>query len=766
MKRFILGFILAISIPVMAAVLWPSGAYLETFQNGFIFGSGKILSVLNDVITFDSKRLDDRPKDVFFQEDFEGASVSFTCGTNLTAADETVDEIDGTSKSFTQGATPPTVGVKCEGPTITLAAKEQTKNLIEVCFNAKWNGNNNDMAFQVYGNTSTSVLVEIPIPASTTAKKHCGYFSTDGEASIDYDISVLAQSANSELIIDDIEFASDPLSPTNIFASSEWTDYSPDITGIGSDTLLHSKWKRVGDTVFISLKVQTGTVAASDFTIPLPNGYTIKGTDTTEVLRFGHIERESVASDETLSVIGVGGDNFLQAGRRLDPSANNSFTEGLDGNVLFGSSSKFSVEAIVPVNELSNTSQGVVVKNRTDSASVENVFSAEVDGSGNVTKENVDWIDGNCTTTSPYTCTLKAGLFSEAPNCVLKPTTTGRCATQNTASTSSQFDARITICSSGSLSNSGFEVVCQRQGTDYIKETDKVYTTAVDSLTGSYLRATGNAGTSITANTTNIDFANEVEDTSGSWNGTVFTAPKYGFYEVHGVVDITSNSSFYIYAYINGVQSIPLGTGPASAEKKFDGVVKLNEGDTLSFRSDQGVTLNNSTIHSITIKGNYGDRSLFVGTFGQPTCYVKDVKATTVAAGSSTTTTWNNRDLNTTEGDCSFLSLASNDFTLEAGSYNIECHAPIYKSNIHKLKLRQDPTGTPSDLIIGLSAYNSTTTDVQTNSILNGRININASETFDLQQYTASGQAGNGLGVPTNDGTNEVYTQCKITKVR
>src|SRR6056297_3398669 len=158
MKRFILGFILAITIPVTAGVLWPSDDFLEVLNKGFKFQGGKILSVLNDVITFDGKRLDDRPKQIFFQEDFEGASVSFTCGANLTKSDETSAPITGgTSIDIDQGGTAASSGIQCAGPTITLEDKQQGK-FVGACFYSMWDGNDNEMKVEVYDNTNTNVL--------------------------------------------------------------------------------------------------------------------------------------------------------------------------------------------------------------------------------------------------------------------------------------------------------------------------------------------------------------------------------------------------------------------------------------------------------------------------------------------------------------------------------------------------------------------------------------------------------------------------------
>ena len=103
------------------------------------------------------------------------------------------------------------------------------------------------------------------------------------------------------------------------------------------------------------------------------------------------------------------------------------------------------------------------------------VYSAKISSAGTVTEENTDWISGNCTGNSPYTCTFNTGVFSVAPNCV---------ATQNTANNSG-FNGNIGISSlsaaslivriveNNNNSNISFILTCQKQGADY--KTSKAY---------------------------------------------------------------------------------------------------------------------------------------------------------------------------------------------------------------------------------------------------------------------------------------------------
>jgi hypothetical protein len=114
---------------------------------------------------------------------------------------------------------------------------------------------------------------------------------------------------------------------------------------------------------------------------------------------------------------------------------------------------------------------------------------------------------------------------------------------------------------------------------------------------------TGNGGTTIDADTTNIDFANKVEDSHGSWDGTTFMANSNRRFNVKGGTFWNAAGVHYIKAYKNGTLNKLIGsshTGVATCQ--FDGSVYLERGNTLSIRDGSGGTLSDSDeIHWISI---------------------------------------------------------------------------------------------------------------------------------------------------------------------
>ena len=122
------------------------------------------------------------------------------------------------------------------------------------------------------------------------------------------------------------------------------------------------------------------------------------------------------------------------------------------------------------------------------------------------------------------------------------------------------------------------------------------------------VQAAGNAGQVMTANVTDIPFI-EISDNINGWDGDSFTADKDGLYLITGGTFTTVASTASIRAYINGIAAEYIGLSQASSRAKgFSGTIKLSDGDVLSLRFDNSVTLtNDSSIHLISITEKQSD---------------------------------------------------------------------------------------------------------------------------------------------------------------
>lgn len=142
--------------------------------------------------------------------------------------------------------------------------------------------------------------------------------------------------------------------------------------------------------------------------------------------------------------------------------------------------------------------------------------------------------------------------------------------------------------------------------------------------------------------------------------------------------------------------------------------------------------------------------------------YLRDEKAANVDGGTFTSGAWQTRTLNTEVVDEIGSTLAANQFTLPAGTYEIEASAPSWRVDANKLRLRNITDGTTA--LVGGSYY-SGGGDVGTHSELRGRITIASTKTFELQHRCALTSATFGFGVGTDVGEVEVYAEVWIERI-
>ena len=220
----------------------------------------------------------------------------------------------------------------------------------------------------------------------------------------------------------------------------------------------------------------------------------------------------------------------------------------------------------------------------------------------------------------------------------------------------------------------------------------------------------------------------------------------------------------YDYAIISATSE----AGTHTLYNEVTGILTIDAG--LSGTASAGTSRIVSSVYSDTsayfvINASKSPSLVTIPNLTQRIAYLSDQKASGTAGGSSVALTQNIRTLNTIIDSTGIVtSLASNQFVLPAGTYNVEASAPSVASNSNKLRLRNVTDSTTS--IIGQSEYNQASSIVQVRSFLSGEVTITSSKTFQLEHYTTTARATDGLGVQTTTGENEVYAQVKITKVR
>jgi hypothetical protein len=129
---------------------------------------------------------------------------------------------------------------------------------------------------------------------------------------------------------------------------------------------------------------------------------------------------------------------------------------------------------------------------------------------------------------------------------------------------------------------------------------------------------------------------------------------------------------------------------------------------------------------------------------------VEDQKAKGVSGGTPTAAAWNTRVLNTEVQDTgNFVSVASNQVTIQPGTYDLKASAPACQPGQTHLVLWNDTDNTLA--LNGTSEYSVPSTDsTQIRAFVQGRITLASAKAFSLRQYFANALGTSGLGVTSN----------------
>ena len=155
----------------------------------------------------------------------------------------------------------------------------------------------------------------------------------------------------------------------------------------------------------------------------------------------------------------------------------------------------------------------------------------------------------------------------------------------------------------------------------------------------------------------------------------------------------------------------------------------------------------------------------FDTAYAKSVAIIADVKAYNAGGGTFTAGAWRTRDLNTELDDPSnIVTIASNQFTLQAGTYLVEWSAPAYIAGRHSSRL-QNITDSTTDAE-GTAEYTADEDDVSTMSRGVKVITVASAKAFEIQHYASLTSGTFGLGVNSNvAGQNSVYTLVKIHKI-
>ena len=142
----------------------------------------------------------------------------------------------------------------------------------------------------------------------------------------------------------------------------------------------------------------------------------------------------------------------------------------------------------------------------------------------------------------------------------------------------------------------------------------------------------------------------------------------------------------------------------------------------------------------------------------------REEQASGTNAGGFTAGSYVTRVLNTTVvNGISGASLASNQITLPAGTYEVTAYVPAQEVNSHKALLYNVTDA--ANTTIGTTTYCGNAYGASSYSVINARFTIAASKVFEIRHRCSTTRTVYGLGYATTFGDNEVYTTISIRKL-
>jgi len=139
-----------------------------------------------------------------------------------------------------------------------------------------------------------------------------------------------------------------------------------------------------------------------------------------------------------------------------------------------------------------------------------------------------------------------------------------------------------------------------------------------------------------------------------------------------------------------------------------------------------------------------------------------DQKGASDQGGTFTANTVTTRDLNTEISDADgIVSIAGNEFTLQAGTYFIKASAPAFFVQRHVAWLHNETDG--AVVQYGSAEYAELSYGSATRSFISARTTISSAKDFRIKHRCASTRNNNGLGV-SSEYNQSIYTIVEIFK--
>lgn len=214
----------------------------------------------------------------------------------------------------------------------------------------------------------------------------------------------------------------------------------------------------------------------------------------------------------------------------------------------------------------------------------------------------------------------------------------------------------------------------------------------------------------------------------------------------------------------------------AAAGKDTLLIESSNAANALALQSDGKIVIagfadNNFAVVRFTTSGAVDGTWGVNGIVTQPSGYsstlvtrIWDQKSVGTNGGTFNSGAWQTRTLNTIAANNNSITLSNNQFTLTHGLYEIRVTVPAYRVGNHQARLRNVTDNVT--VKNGSSVYSKNNSNgSSTESVIEARIAVTQTKTFEVQHQANSSQANDGFGFAAGFGDAELYTQVTITRI-
>jgi hypothetical protein len=243
--------------------------------------------------------------------------------------------------------------------------------------------------------------------------------------------------------------------------------------------------KRNGSDLLMRGVFSTGTTSANIAQVPLPlwNGVQLNNKTSLSSADYGKISRSVTGASTFKDMLALGSSTaraFFTIGV-VEYASTAAALTAQNGNFLFAASESITLNLRIPIAgwENSNLIIGSFsgIEKCADSYECTDTFSAKASGTGVVSDENLDFINGSgvVSGTSVFTYTFTTGVFSASPNCGCVVNTNFSSGSDRVCQIVSTSNTTLVVLTNanGSLSPQPHNISCQKTGADYIGKTAK-----------------------------------------------------------------------------------------------------------------------------------------------------------------------------------------------------------------------------------------------------------------------------------------------------